>query len=145
MYTSDYKLYTVPGSTNWDYFKYGDGIWRKLYEEKLEHNEEFYKDMMANALASHSSPNLIDWTLDDGKVANFAPYLNIAFHPKVKACEILVIPGKYALSPYAFGYQKDSPYAEIFDYHIERMRATGVLDKIKTKYAPSPQECPDLT
>ena len=46
--------------------------------------------------------------------------------------------------PYAIGYQKNSPYAEMFDYYIERMRETGVLDNIKSKYRASQQQCPDL-
>ena len=56
----------------------------------------------------------------------------------------MTIPGKYGLKPFAIGYQKDSPYAEMFDYHIEQMRLSGVLDKIKTNYSPLPQQCPDL-
>ena len=42
------------------------------------------------------------------------------------------------------GYQKNSPFAEMFDYHIEKLRQTGVLDTIKTKYQGLEQKCPDL-
>ena len=42
------------------------------------------------------------------------------------------------------GYQKNSPFAEMFDYHIEKLRQTGVLDNIKTKYQGLEQKCPDL-
>ena len=58
-------------------------------------------------------------------------------------CKILAAPGKYDFKPYAIGYQKNSPYAGMLDYHIEEMRENGVLDNIKNKYSPPPQKCPD--
>ena len=57
---------------------------------------------------------------------------------------MLAAPGKYDFKPYAIGYQKNSPFAEILNYHIEGMRESGVLDKIKNKYRPLPQQCPDF-
>ena len=59
-------------------------------------------------------------------------------------CGIIAAPGKYDMKPYAFGYQKDSPFVEMFDYHIEKMRQTGILDTIKSKYDGFEQRCPDL-
>ena len=59
-------------------------------------------------------------------------------------CKIIQIPGKYDFKPFAIGYQKDSPYAEMFDYHIEEMRNGGVLDRIKNKYNQESQHCPDF-
>ena len=59
-------------------------------------------------------------------------------------CKIIAAPGKYDFKPFAFGYQKNSPFAEMFDYHIEKIRQTGVLDTIKTKYQGLEQKCPDL-
>ena len=47
-------------------------------------------------------------------------------------CQIIVVPGKFDFKHFAMGYQKNSPYAEIFDYHIEKMRQSGVLDNIHT-------------
>ena len=58
-------------------------------------------------------------------------------------CKILAAPGKYDFKPYAIGYQKNSPYAGMLDYHIEEMRENGLLDNIKNKYSPPPQKCPD--
>ena len=59
-------------------------------------------------------------------------------------CKIIASPGKYDFKPLAFGYQKNSPFAEIFDYYIEKMRQTGHLDAIKSKYQGLEQNCPDL-
>ena len=49
-------------------------------------------------------------------------------------CKIIATPGKYDFKPFAIGYQKDPPCAEMFDHHIKQMRVTGVLDQIKTEY-----------
>ena len=59
-------------------------------------------------------------------------------------CKLVAAPGKYDFKPYAIGYQKHSPYADILDYHIEKMREAGVLDNIKERYMGFPQKCPDF-
>ena len=59
-------------------------------------------------------------------------------------CKIVAAPGQYNFKPYAIGYQKNSPYAEMLDYHIEKMREAGVLDNIKNKYRALPQQCPNF-
>ena len=60
------------------------------------------------------------------------------------SCQIIATPGKYDFKSSAFGYQKNSPFADMFDYHIEKMRQTGVLDTINNRYKPSEQKCPDV-
>ena len=58
---------------------------------------------------------------------------------------MVVMPdGKYDFKPYAIGYQKDSPYREILDFHINMMRETGTLENIVSSYRGQPQECPDF-
>ena len=59
-------------------------------------------------------------------------------------CQIIVVPGKFDFKHFAMGYQKNSPYAEIFDYYIEKMRQSGVLDSIHNKNRGLPQKCPDF-
>ena len=78
------------------------------------------------------------------KAAVFGPYDSYASSPRFTNCKIVASPGKYGFRPTAIAYQKHSPYAEIFDYYFERMRASGILDRIKAKYSLTPQECPDL-
>ena len=85
----------------------------------------------------------IDFILNE-KAAVFGPYDLYATSPRFMTCKIVASSGKYGFRPTAIGYQKHSPYAEIFDYYFERMRATGILDRIKAKYSLTPQECPDL-
>ena len=57
---------------------------------------------------------------------------------------MIVTPGKYDFKPYAIGYQKDSPYAELFNYYIDQMRENGVIESMRNKYQGLPQQCPDL-
>ena len=36
LYDSDYILATTPGTSNYDSFKYGNELWKKIYKDKLE-------------------------------------------------------------------------------------------------------------
>ena len=59
-------------------------------------------------------------------------------------CQIIAVPGQYDFKPFGIGYQKDSPYAEIFDYYLDQMRQTGLIDQIRSKYFGFSQACPDI-
>ena len=60
-------------------------------------------------------------------------------------CEIVATPGKYNFKPYAFGFQKDSPFLPLFDYYLNEMKEKGSLKQIQVKYEPPPQICPDYS
>ena len=60
-------------------------------------------------------------------------------------CEIVATPGKYDFKPYAFGFQKDSPFLPLFDYYLNEMKEKGILKQIQVKYEPPPQVCPDYS
>ena len=36
LYDSDHRLGVSPGTSDWDSFKYGNELWRKIYANKLE-------------------------------------------------------------------------------------------------------------
>jgi hypothetical protein len=55
----------------------------------------------------------------------------------------VAIPGKYDFKPFAYGFQKDSPFLPLFNYYLREMKEKGSLKKIQVKYEPSPQICPD--
>ena len=63
--------------------------------------------------------------------------------PEYAACEIIQIPSKYDFKPYAYGFQKDSPYLHLFNHYLKEMREKGTLKKILNKYQAAPQVCPD--
>jgi len=54
-------------------------------------------------------------------------------------------PGKYDFKPYAFGFQKDSPFLSLFNYNLNEMKEKGSLKQIQVKYGPPPQICPDYS
>ena len=60
-------------------------------------------------------------------------------------CEIVATPEKYDFKPYAYGFQKDSPFLPLFDYYLNEMKEKGILKQIQVKYEPPPQVCPDYS
>ena len=62
-----------------------------------------------------------------------------------KNCEIIGLPRKYEFKPYAFAFQKNSPYLGLFNYYINGMRENGGLEKMRKECGPASQECQDLT
>ena len=60
-------------------------------------------------------------------------------------CKIVATPGKYDFKPYAFGFQKDSPFLSLFNYNLNEMKEKGSLKQIQVKYEPPPQICPDYS
>ena len=69
-------------------------------------------------------------------------FLNSAF-PEYLDCEVIVIPAKYDFKPYAYGFQKDSPYLGLFNHFLKEMREKGSLKQILNKYESGAQVCPD--
>ena len=60
-------------------------------------------------------------------------------------CKIVATPAKYDLKPYAYGFQKDSPFLSLFDFYMNEMKEKGSLEQILVKYEPPPQTCPDYS
>ena len=59
-------------------------------------------------------------------------------------CKVIVLPAKYDVKPYSFGFQKNSPYVGLFNFHLKKMRERGVIKETLKKITP-PQVCPDLS
>ena len=74
---------------------------------------------------------------------SFGTYIFRSF-PQYSECKIIAIPAKYNFKPYAFGFQKDSPFLPMFNFYLKEMREKGSLKKILDKYESPPQVCPDL-
>ena len=62
-----------------------------------------------------------------------------------KNCEVINIPAKYDPKPYAFGFQKNSPYLGLFNHFLKEMREKGVMKNILVKYESATQVCPDMS
>lgn len=72
-------------------------------------------------------------------------FLHIEFTFRVNSefakCDVIDIPFKGNKNPNAFGFQKNSPYVEIFDYYLRELLEEGIVDKIKEKYRTLPPDC----
>jgi hypothetical protein len=58
---------------------------------------------------------------------------------------LIAIPAKYDFKHYAYAFQKDSPYLDLFNYMIKELKEKGSYDKIVANYEPEPQFCPDTS
>ena len=48
------------------------------------------------------------------------------------------------LSQESFAFPKNSPYAELFDFHLEKFKEKGLITRILDKYPTIHPKCPDL-
>jgi hypothetical protein len=69
----------------------------------------------------------------------------LSTYPEYLNCEFVAIPGKYAFIPNAYGFQKDSPYLDIFNYFITQLQESGSYEKISRKYESKSPICPDYS
>lgn len=77
-----------------------------------------------------------------------ALYLNhflVDFTQEYLECAIKAIPVQYDFKPYAYGFQKDSPFLEIFNFYIREMQESGSLQQVLQKYQSQPQLCEDYS
>lgn len=49
-------------------------------------------------------------------------------------CEIIAIPERYDIKPYAYGFQKNSPFLGPFNYYLKLLREKGSTKQILEKY-----------
>ena len=59
-------------------------------------------------------------------------------------CEIIAIPTKYFPRPRSWTFNKDSPYTQLFDFHIRQFIEKGHYKALEAKYQESKQRCEDI-
>jgi hypothetical protein len=69
----------------------------------------------------------------------------LSTYPEYVNCEFVAIPAKYGFISNAYGFQKYSPYLDIFNYFIIQLKESGSYKKINIKYVSKPQICPDYS
>ena len=79
------------------------------------------------------------------RTALYFIFENIELTEEYKNCEIVALPKIYKKSPVPFTFQKDSPYWQIFNYYLIRMKENSAEMRFDSLYKPIPQFCPDLT
>ena len=65
----------------------------------------------------------------------------ILYSKEFLTCKILMLPSKPYKTPFAWAFQKHSPYLQLFNYHLQIMDEIGTLKKLLQKYKPPPQIC----
>lgn len=88
---------------------------------------------------------MIDLILEDPSFVLLDEYYALLFYDKYAKCEVLTVPKDYFRGTYAYAIQENSPFKDLFRYHIEILKERGALDQISDRYAPEPQVCPDLS
>ena len=76
-------------------------------------------------------------------MAIYTNMLQIEAFPQYISCELLAIPAKYGIRSQAFAFQKNSPYLDLFNYHLKAIDESGISDIILERYKSLPQYCPD--
>ena len=132
----DFKIALLPGSSLVDFFKFAEeDIWQKAWKNQIQPYLEDYKNLNRDG---------VEYLMENSKVALYSHFQMIRTYPEYKKCEIIAIPRKYNFQPLAFGFQKDSPYLDIFNFYLKEMIEKGVMKASSKKYEGLPQICPDL-
>lgn len=87
--------------------------------------------------------DLIDLLETDSETALYDNYFGVTTYDEYFDCKIVYIPGKYDFKQFAYGFQKDSPFLDLFNFYLKEMKEKGSLDQIFEKYETKPQVCQD--
>ena len=86
-----------------------------------------------------------DFILKHDNYALYDNYFGSSTSQAYLDCKMIATPGKYDFKPYAYGFQKDSPYLYLFNHFIQLMRERGTIEAIIAKYETNSQVCPDFS
>ena len=135
---TQFRIILNPGTAFEDAFKTSpDPYWKIAWTDRVQpHLEEH---------AGFNRQSLADKMETDGVSAWYDNYFGVITLDAYINCKILGTPGKYDFKPYAYGFQKDSPFLPIFNYYLNEMKEKGSLKQIQVKYEPASQVCPDYS
>ena len=159
---TDFRLALIPSTSYEDQFKYSsDPLWKSIYKERLEPYLTEYQEY-----PNHLT-DMIHFIKDDYKTALYESFAAIRYysiplyHLQIKRqfpfllsystyeeylnCTIVATKGSYFHIPYAWAFQKHSPYLELFNFHFQEMREKGSWKAIQKKYEPLSPKCPSLS
>ena len=101
--------------------------------------------LVQNKYFQTANNRMADIPMENPTIALYDNYFAIIAYPEYVSCKIIAIPEKYDFKPYAYGFQKNSPYLPLFNHYLKEMKEKGSLKQIQDKFAPPPQFCPDVT
>ena len=130
------KIAIVLGTADEDAFKIStDPYWMKAWKERIEPNIDEYK--------GKNIEDFINLIKEDANYALYDNYYQTATYDAFTECKILATPGRYDFKPYAFGFQKDSPFLPAFNFFLRQLIEKGSLKQILDNYEHQPQNFPD--
>lgn len=134
-----------------DAFKHStDPVWQKAWQDRIEPYLNSFskidghdlKVMEETDYAMYENYFAVEWVSKQTKICRHFLYEvhvpNRTF-PTYISCEIVAIPEKYDFKPYAYGFQKNSPFLGPFNYYLKQLREKGSIKKILEKYEARPQ------
>ena len=136
---TNFKISLFPGSSLMDSFSQSeDHYWKEAWKYRIKPNliEEFN---------DFTTDDFVRYIIDHDDVSYYDNYFSIRTFDEYARCEIKAIKAKYDVKPLAFGFQKGSPFLDLFNYYLKEMRETGALDQIMKKYDSGPQVCEDYS
>ena len=71
--------------------------------------------------------------------------MSLKFEEIYLSCQILDTGTTYMPVQYAWAIRKDSPFFQLFDYHIRTLQETGTFQRYVRSYAGQIQVCPDYS
>ena len=68
---SSYSFFTEPGSSYWDTFRFGNPLWKEVFDKMLDPNEEDFYEFMVNTDRPWT------WVLEEGDRAVYLNYFSL--------------------------------------------------------------------
>ena len=75
----------------------------------------------------------LDVLLQQDNFALIDDTLGVIFYPEYRDCRVIRIPQTYLLSPIAFGMPQGSPYKEIIEYQLTKLKEKGVYERAMSR------------
>jgi hypothetical protein len=115
---SDFLIAVNPGTSYEDAFKLStDPLWQDAWQNRIRDYLDDY---------NHLIDGLIQIPRDNPSIALYDNFYAISTFPEFTNCEVIATPAKYDFKPYAYGFQKNSPYLGVFNHVLKEMRETGM-------------------
>ncbi len=75
----------------------------------------------------------------DPEFALYDNFFAVRTYAEYSDCEIIAIPERFDTKPYAYGFQKNSPFLGPFNYFLKQLRERGATKQILEVYESRPQ------
>jgi len=136
---TEYRLNIIYDSAHEDFFiNNPEPLFKRIHSQRILPFKTEYKHLnsVQNSVKQLIKEENLAFYGSSGVLRNTKAYEN---------CKIVLAPAKYHLVDFAFGFQKNSPFIDIFNHNIQKMKEKGSLNRILEKYGRRKQKCPDYS